>query len=93
MGIRPSRQKNLFPSFATPAYTRRMTTVNAHFDGRAIVLEEPLDLSPGEKLRVHIQRDIATAAKSLRRRTTRNRDTSPSADVIDDPLAYFALPL
>lgn len=70
-----------------------MTTVNAHFDGRAIVLEEPLDLSPGEKLRVHIQRDIAAAGKAARRRTTRPRDLPPSAEDHEDPLAYFAMPL
>lgn len=33
-----------------------LPTVNAHFDGTVIVPDEPLELAPGEKLRVTIER-------------------------------------
>lgn len=31
-------------------------TVNAHFDGRAIIPDEPLDMPPNQALIVHIER-------------------------------------
>jgi len=33
------------------------TTILAHFDGHVIVPEEPLSLTPGEKVRVTIERE------------------------------------
>lgn len=36
-------------------YNLAMVTVNAHFDGRAIVLDEGLVLPPGTRLRVTVQ--------------------------------------
>lgn len=32
-----------------------MLTLNAHFDGKVIVPDEPLDLTPNQKLRISIE--------------------------------------
>ena len=32
-----------------------MKTINAHFDGKVIIPDEPLDLKPNQKLRISIE--------------------------------------
>ena len=35
-------------------YDEGMVTLNAHFDGKVIVPDEPLDLPPNQKLRISV---------------------------------------
>ena len=43
------------------------TIISAHFDGQVIVPEEPLLLTPGEKVRITIEREEAAQLPQSRR--------------------------
>jgi hypothetical protein len=32
-----------------------MVAINAHFDGKVIVPDEPIDLKPNQRLRIHVE--------------------------------------
>jgi hypothetical protein len=46
-----------------------MTTINAHFDGKVFVPDEPVDLPVGAHLRVHVER-VRTETTALAGKVT-----------------------
>lgn len=70
-------------------YTCGMTTINAHFDGKVIVPDAPLPLSPGEKLRVTIERESAPELQTQRRKAGSARGQVWMSPNFDAPLPEF----
>jgi hypothetical protein len=52
-----------------------MVTLNAHFDGKTIVPDEPVSLTPNQKLRITIETIDASPAAVPDRVTGSQRDT------------------
>jgi hypothetical protein len=65
-----------------------MTTINAHFDGRVFVPDEPVDLPVGTPLRVHVEpipRDRVAAGNDLLAPVILGLDVTLSQAIASDP--------
>ena len=69
-----------------------MTTLRAHFDGHAIVLDEPAELTVGQAVRVIVE-DSTAGLSELRQRTDHSlqptREAFAASGMTDDELAEF----
>jgi hypothetical protein len=77
-----------------------MTTVNAHFDGKMIVPEGPVDLPIGKPLRVHVEAvDDDGASEAVQAGASQHKSVTPAPrrfqplDIQIDPELSHAIAL
>lgn len=79
----PCSRDTLSDAWLFWCYTWRMTTIDAHFDGKAIVPDEPVSLPVGTKLKVSFEPAETSSAKHVIRRPGSARGQVKMAEDFD----------